>query len=187
MIIAGIDVAAKNDKTAVTLIQSETKTVEAIHVLHPPVKWQTVLAFVSPHIKAADVVLLDASGVGAVVHDLLSTEHDNIWPVRFVGSDQIKVQGRWITAGKAGLVRVLHAALGGGLSLACDDAAKRALRDEMHAFRIVAGKKPGSFKYEAQAGKTDDVLMSAALAALGLALLANGQIPQPTENTAQPQ
>ncbi len=176
MKITGIDVAARADRTAVATIDDAAKTVTGIHVLHPPVKWQTVLEFVTPHIIESDIVLLDASGVGAVVHDLLSAEHDNIWPVRFVASDQIKITGRWITAGKAGLVRVLHAALNGGLRLDCDDTGRRALKAEMGAFRIVPGKRPGVFKYEASQGATDDVLMATALAALGMALNAAGKL-----------
>ena len=171
MKICGIDIAAKQDLCAATTL--EDRRITAIQTLAPPISYQTVLHYVEAKAGTHDAVIMDATGVGAVVYDILSPNLPALYGVRFTGGEQVNLQGRMWTAGKVALVQLLRKGLSGGVSLECDDEARRQLRTEMAGFRIVPGKRPGSLKYEAAPGATDDVLMSVALALLGLSLARN--------------
>ena len=168
MKICGLDIAAKSDLCAATTLDG--RCITEIETLSPPISYETVLNFVEAKAADHDAVIMDATGVGAVVFDILSPKVPSLYGVRFTGGESVKLDGRLWTAGKVALVHLLRRGLSGEVSLKCSDEAKRQLRGEMAGFRIVPGKRPGSLKYEAAPGATDDILMSCALALLGLTL-----------------
>ena len=170
MIVLGIDVAARVDRTAAAFL--DDWTLAEIALLRPPVKYPEVLAFCGSAADRADVTLLDATGVGAAVLDMLLPDHPELIGVRFTAGDEIKAAGPIWTAGKAALVQTLRAGLSTGkVKLALPPEQREMLREEMAAFRLVPGKRPGSWKYEAAQGAHDDVLMACCLAVIGAALV----------------
>ena len=166
MRVCGVDIAARADRTACAFMDGWRLT--RIQTIDPPIEYPEILDIVRDCCKRADRVIQDQSGVGDPVYSVLRDECPNLIGVRFTGGDTIKMHGRNWTTGKAGLVQLLHAAVSSGkLVLDCPEDQKRALRDEMTSFRMIPGRKPGTWKYEAAAGAHDDILMAAALAVLG--------------------
>ncbi len=98
MIVLGIDVAARVDRTAAAFLDGWT--LAEIALLRPPVKYPEVLAFCGSAADRADVTLLDATGVGAAVLDMLLLDRPELIGVRFTAGDEIKACGPDMDGGK---------------------------------------------------------------------------------------
>ncbi len=175
MRVAGVDVAARRDRTVVA--ELEGRKLVRLRPLLPPLEYHAVMEAVRQAHAVCDLVLMDASGVGDAVYSLLHPELDRLVGARIVGGDKVKVNGRMVTVGKQCLVRLVAQTLAQSkIAVDLPPPEARLLREEMAAFEMRPGKSPGVILYEAKDGHHDDAVVAVGLALLVRALWDSGSL-----------
>ncbi|WP_170607801.1 hypothetical protein [Ruegeria arenilitoris] len=174
MRIAGIDIGAKRDATVVA--ELDGRVLRRCKALPVPTDYNDVLEALRQAHSVNDLVVLDRTGVGDPLFDLLAPECPRLAAARIIRGGKIKVIGREINVGKMALMGITRRALSTGrvkAELPPHEAER--LRDELKNFGAKAGRSVGQIKLEARRGH-DDMVLAVGLALLGRGLWGSGQL-----------
>ena len=186
MLVAGLDLARRQDHSALVLLDVEPSrlTVSAAPRL-PQVPLREQFTLIAPHLAGLDLLVFDQSGLGDAAAELLPRTPPHIG-VCLIGGDRPlarSAQGDRLVVGKSWLIQRLGAAIGSGQLTVADHAPGRELlRRELGQF-VFKPSMRGRVRLEAAHGH-DDLVIAAALAVLAADLAAFHVAPKPEPLTA---
>jgi hypothetical protein len=172
--VVGLDLGQKRDYTALTVVERGSGPVFALrHLERVPLKssYLTVVARTKEIVRMTSAngpttLVMDATGVGVPVFDLLQSTGIDAVSVTITGGRRISEAGAVLQIPKRELIRNLVTAFESGrLKIASSLECSAELIEELLNFKVRLNKRTGGEKYEAQ-GKTihDDLVLSVALA-----------------------
>src|SRR5215208_5446899 len=174
MLVAGLDLARRQDHSALVLldgVRGRLTAAAALRLPQAPLRQQ--VALIAPHVAGLDLLVFDQSGLGDAAAELLPKTPPHMG-VCLVGGDRPltrSAQGDRLVVGKSWLIQRLGAVVRSGeLTVAEKAPGRELLRRELAQFVFKPGAR-GQLRLEAARGH-DDLVIAAALAVLAADLAA---------------
>ena len=168
MLVAGLDLARRQDHSALVLLDVEPGRLTvsaALRLPQAPLREQFTL--IAPHLAGLDLLVFDQSGLGDAAAELLPKTPPHVG-VCLIGGDRPlarSAQGDRLVVGKSWLIQRLGAAMRSGeLTVAGNAPGRELLRRELAQFVFKPGTR-GRMRLEAARGH-DDLVIAAALAVM---------------------
>ena len=175
MLVAGLDLARRSDRSALVLldVEADRLTVSAaLRLPQAPLRQQ--FALIAPHLAGLDLLVFDQSGLGDAAAELLPKTPPHIG-VCLIGGDRPltrSTQADRLVVGKSWLIQRLGAAIrSGALTVAEKAPGRDLLRQELAQFAFKPGAR-GRLRLEAARGH-DDLVTATALAVLAADIAAS--------------
>src|SRR5215203_1515983 len=179
MLVAGLDLARRQDHSALVLldgVRGRLTAAAALRLPQAPLRQQ--FALIAPHVAGLDLLVFDQSGLGDAAAELLPKTPPHMG-VCLVGGDRPltrSTQADRLVVGKSWLIQRLGAAMWSGeLTVAEKAPGRELLRRELAQFVFKPGAR-GRFRLEAARGH-DDLVIAAALALLASDLAGTCEVP----------
>src|SRR5215208_2543840 len=175
MLVAGLDLARRQDHSALVLldgVRGRLTAAAALRLPQAPLRQQ--VALIAPHVAGLDLLVFDQSGLGDAAAELLPKTPPHMG-VCLVGGDRPltrSAQGDRLVVGKSWLIQRLGAVMRSGVLTVAEKAPGRELlRRELVQYVFKSGAR-GQLRLEAGRGH-DDLVIAAALAVLAADLAAS--------------
>ena len=175
MLVAGLDLARRQDHSALVLldgVRGRLTAAAALRLPQAPLRQQ--FALIAPHVAGLDLLVFDQSGLGDAAAELLPKTPPHMG-VCLVGGDRPltrSTQADRLVVGKSWLIQRLGAAMWSGeLTVAEKAPGRELLRRELAEFVFKTGAR-GRLRLEAARGY-DDLVIAVALAVLASDLRAS--------------
>src|SRR5215213_3979673 len=174
MLVAGLDLARRQDHSALVLLDVEPGRLTVSAALRlPQVPLREQFTLIAPHLAGLNLLVFDQSGLGDAAAELLPKTPAHVG-VCLIGGDRPlarSAQGDRLVVGKSWLIQQLGAVMRSGVLTVAEKAPGRdLLRKELAQFVFKWGAR-GGLRLEAARGH-DDLVIAAALAVLAADLAA---------------
>ena len=168
MIVIGLDIAKSSDYSVLVAVDVERLQVTAcVRLGH--ISYKEQITQILPALERAALVVVDSTGVGAAVSEMLPKEVRK-YPVIISGGDKVVLSPFGATAGKRALIQLIGVSR---ITVAENAVGRALLRSELENFGVKW--RAGKIKLEAVRGN-DDAVLALSLALLGVAVLKGGHV-----------
>lgn len=147
----GLDLARKNDRTVLTIINSKGEVV-FIYAINK-VNWDTIVSDVVGHLKRYNATCtIEVNNIGDVIFELIKKEYKNIIPITTTNSNKQEYVENLIYAFNSDKIKIPDFKL------------SEELHEELDTFEMTFSPKTRSVVYAARSGFHDDYIISLCLA-----------------------
>ena len=168
MLVAGLDLARRQDHSALVLLDVEPGRLTVTAALRlPQAPLREQFSLIAPHLAGVDLLVFDQSGLGDAAAELLPKTPPHIGVCLIAGDRPLarSVQGDRLVVGKSWLIQRLGAVMRSGALTVHEHAPGRELlRRELAQFDLKPGAR-GQLRMEACRGH-DDLVIATAIAVL---------------------
>jgi len=173
MLVAGLDLARRQDHSALVLLDVEPGRLTVTAALRlPQAPLREQFSLIAPHLAGVDLLVFDQSGLGDAAAELLPKPPPHVG-ICLIGGDRPLTrssQGDRLAVGKSWLIQRLGTAMrSGALTVAEHAPGRDLLRRELAQFVFKPGAQ-GRLQLEAARGH-DDLVIAAALAIIAADLV----------------